>query len=815
MERELQQVLAFVRRIGKRNSYYFVGFLVLVLFLAVLTIQVGKPSILTSRAGLLLGSGQIIDSDTDIAGRTFILRNTGIVDVYTEGKHTSSFSSRVKNPKSISLEESSRFAKDGVGFQVLVLDDHLNVVYRMSDNGQALGSFPLEKAVAISTDILGRIYGVTQDWKVIESDREGENRRVYSVSYSGRGVPIDIAVDWKGKMFILTNEGQVVSFNRLDSYSNPSIYDHSLPGSRNVFVDSIGNVALTTPNSYLVFNYTSDSKLASGMLTDGDFVFSQRLGVADRQILDMDFSSMAKLIDQRSVEGVSFVDDNPNFSGLDIDDVKQAVADFESVFETQQYRSLKIINTEGRERSFETETMLLGCPKPHIYKDDSEIPPEKRNPQWPKEPVLPGMSDRIYLTAQEGNPYGEVVEPQSGDYGIRVGIESGKWDLLASHGICPPVWVKDNLVDVMNTMFSEVNDAQGIPVKPKMIMISWELYDRSFFESYFSYENAMTYVPPWYVSPNLNKGRDINWLIRLVGEEIPPDERAETNIYGINDPYIGAIDAGCPIGNIYCLGAIIHETLHVMDLPDLYWWDIGTGENLINGFTHRTIWKDDIMSNPSLFKLSRYSATNLNRTYDYRVSGRYNNRDRNHHPFWGTYYLSNSPSVREQSFIFHTLPKFVRFKLVDTNGRPISGNKVKIALSSRRCESYPSECQEGFDPYHSQFVNSNYLQDEGFVLMSQSNQASANTTNEEGMVLVRTDLLSRLNENPSFPDHLSLITPNRAIHFMVMTNKNNLPLYSIVEITQLNMAYMAGQTDTADIEVKMTPALKEVRIRPK
>ncbi len=799
----------------KSNKSIVVTLILLIIIIAsVIGFSVNKSQKLDTQA--ILSLQLPISAEIDVLNKVYVLQNDGTI-LITDQQNSVIGDIKLDDPGNItdfSLDQSYAFSSEKErGLEIVTLDSKNNMIKQYSNSGKLVNSFSSNNAIAISTGLHGNIFSIDNNSNLYIFDRLGNTITTKLLEIEK---PIDLTIDWLGNIYIGTQDGKVYE---LDEHLNTrNVVETNVDRIDKIYVNSANNVFTKAGYKINEIDRSKGNIISEQVIPKGTLLATQRFGTVSENTLNSTPQKYLEAFDlHHSINSDQTSSGENESTILDFNTLQQnKLINNYLLNGDKNYKAAYIVSASKRLMGNPSVNLLGIKPnksvtkicfkKPPIYQTEEEIPEELRN-EWPRK-TYPGTSEIIYLSAKEGNQYGTGADQSSGIYTLHVGIESEKWDILLENGICPPMWIKENLVDKLNEMLENAKDANNQPVKTKVVMISWDIYDRHYFANWATWIN---YVPPWFPTTTINTGRDIKWLVRPSANEVSPDEREKMNIFGSVRPNTAAVDVPCEIGDLYCWGAVLHETGHVMELSDLYWWDMYSGENLVNGFPHSTNFHLDIMSNPTYYAFSSYSASNLNIIYDVRVSGIYSSKL--NHTAWGTFYRSNRYSEIPYAFIFHYLPQTTRFILYKPDGTLLKNASVEIVPSNKRCASGSgSQCDPDFDLYHSQFFKDDSLSQNAYILLSEvaGEQQIANVTDSKGSIAVDTALLTRRDKNGYFA---YTIKPERAINFLIIAKDptNNLPYYSIVEITELNLAYYKGQTDVADIPVTMQVALKVAR----
>lgn len=789
------------------KPFLIILFLASLLIISVIGFILNKSQKLNSQAALL--SQSLVNSEIDVLGRSFILQSNGKIAINNNQNDLISTLNlkNINNPTDFSLDESYAFSNDkNDKLEINILNNKNSSIDKYSLDGQKIKSLPANNAVALSTDLKGNIYLITSNGELIKLDRSGKELTRKKIEINN---PVDITLDWLGNIYIASKNGLIYKLN--DLLDTTSTLNTKLQGINKIYITFTHKLFAQSYNLVYEISQKNGDQLSQQVIPKNSLVAVQRFGSINKKLLDITPQEYLELLDLH--QGVTIDSGQENSSNKDLsvnqskinNSIYTYLTDSQNsnyqpgIYITSLNSQLKPYLPNAKSSQNTNKTTLQNCPeKPPIYKNESEIPEDIKY-AWPRK-TWPGSSNVIYLSNN--------IDNSPNTYNLHVGIESKKWDILVANGICPLTWIKDTLVDPYNRMLSNAKDANNQPVNMKIDFISWELYEREYFKNSFSYIN---YVPPWYPITLLNTERDIKWLIRPSQNEVSQEERETMNVYGINHPAIAAIDVPCEIPDLFCWGAVIHETAHAMELPDLYWWDMYDFENMVNGFSHTTLYPYDIMYNPSDFTLSTYNASILNHLLNVITNNIYNNKAE--HTEFGTFYRTNFPLERDYSFIFHSIPQTVKFKLLKPDGTNLSNASVVIIPSNKKCEVNPGlpECKPNFDKYHSQFFKDDFLTQNAYLQSDlPTDEENTAVSDNEGIIKVNSSLLTRRDKNNYYS---TTIKPERAVIYLIIAREANthFPYYAIVEITQLNLAYFKGQKDVAEIQVDTQPGLREVK----
>lgn len=758
-------------------------------------------------------SGEYLDGEIDVFGRTFLLQKNNRVIILDSAKQIKNFSlEEATEATSIALDQSFNFARNKKEVEIVVLDSGKKQIKKYSIEGKLLSSFFSENVVSITTDVMGFVYGIDSQGLLMKWDQFGNLSAKSELIFAGNKIKANgLTADWQGNIYILSDNGYVFSQNGKKKDSGLKKTSSVSIGKGRLSVDFFGNLSISAKERYLQVEKNAGVVLGQGSLAKNNIIVTQRFGSIKKDVVKLTPSELGTKIDQHYRQNVS-PDALSQISKEEIERMKKTRVDFEKLLSdkpaetlliSKQDRGLLASKVESKTLKFNSLENLQKarpCLKPNIYKTEAEIP-ERFRYNWPNI-TYPGMSSRIYVSPEWGNTYGRQTNQTDGVYSIRLGIETDKWDIFAAQGVCPPLWVKENILDPMNNLLENAVDAAGIPVRTRMVLLSYETYDKDYFADFFG--GWISYVPPWFPQVNRYTGKDINWLLRQPGYEAPDEDWLQWLIYGLNQPWIAGIDAPCGLTDIVCIWAVIHETGHAMDLSDLYGWDLYDFENQHNRLSHWSIWDNDVMHG-YVFNFTPYTASNLNRIYNARTSGVYDNRLYWNDTSAGVFFRSFVPQEKEYAFVFHALPRIIKFQLTDQDGNILSDAKVNIIPSNRRCMRQPAidSCDPRFDNNHSQFFKDDYLEARAFV-QAEANLSTqqAQRTNEQGIITLDSYLLTRRDQNSYFDTG---IDPWRAIHSLILAEKGEKRYNKIVEITELNTAYVQGNTEVATIPVQMAP----------
>lgn len=811
---------SFLNRFRKGNDLLSLAVLsVIIISLSVLVTVIGHPTIFINRAQAIPLQGNLVDGEIDIFGRVFVIWDVGVLVV----KDTETGAERrlALNTSASSMALDQRNILEGRGGEpeILVLNSQQEQVLRFDISGNLMQAFPSQGIVALSTDAQGKIYGLQAWGEVIVWDSSGNQQSTETAvgSQARLGMQFsDISVDKDGAVHIAPSQLKESPDSDLSGFAK------------------LQSAPLANPTSMAVDYFGNTSSISDGWYTkttkDGLQLANREVG-ADRIVVTQRFGAVNKKASSYTPEQLAAIADE-HYNMYEDKNAQTSLPDFEDLISVN-YKGNLLVSSQADtvlvEDAVSEAPELPDCKKPPIYEGDGQPLRDKRgNLVRSTKLVLPGMSERTYFTPEEGNLYGKAMDTTTGNYAIRLGIESGKWDIMAKEGICPYKYVKTELVDRMNAALAKAVDVNGNPVKTRLVLQSWEIYDRYFYpdKKVDGVTQKMNYIPPWYDENNEGTGYDLAWLVRPSRNEVPPEEKFKISIWGNNTPWVGAIDIPCELSNdSFCWWAVMHETGHAMDLGDLYQWDIPERDNLVNGKGYRSIWFPDLMTGGT-DDLGLHSATHLNRTYDARVSGQYDNREPGGGTLYGAYYKVGHPEDRPYAFYFHALTETTSFELVDHQGNPMPGVEVRIVPSNKRCRIFRNlpQCKSFFGQWNSQFFAEDFLSSEAYL----NNQILAPespytvVSDAQGRVTVDTLELTRRDKNIWFREDDGVwvdwvtIFPERAINYLILARRpsDNLKFYGFAELTQINLEAVRGKSQ-ADIKVIMTPDLREVRIQPR
>lgn len=805
---------AQVFRKGETKSIAILSILIIGLSLFVVSVQ--QQQLSRGTAGQIPITGELVDAETDVFGRVVSITSEGVLSVKNISTGEESRLVLSAKPVSLALDQSEVLsgASGNIYLVVVVVDTQDSKLKKFDLNGTLVNTYDASNSVAVTTDEEGKIYSLAKNGLISIINKDG------SVSTDGSLINAsveytDITVDANGKIFTSSREmlQQLVLRNKFQVPERKS----SSSTTPYVSVDSFGNVSRLERGVFTKTKGDREEQLGTKNLGSVKAVIAtQRFALQRSPVSDLELAIAADL------HHGMYQEEPAN------------VGQFQDLLDKTTYVGSKLVTKVGNDLGYQDAVDIVpdlpGCPKPEILEapegPNSVSPIRDKFGRILTNTVFdtPGLSERIFLTPKEGNPYGTSMDPKTGNYAIRLGIETDKWDILAREGICPPQYIKEQIVDRMNAALERARDVNGNPVSTRLVLLSWELYDRHYFTEPAT-SGGMTYVPRWYGANNEGTGYDLEWLLRPSRSEVPPEEKFKMNIAGRNSPWIGAIDIPCELNESYCWWAVMHETGHTMDLGDLYQWDIPERDNLANSRSYKSIWNPDLMYGGT-DDLSTYSATHLNRTHDARVSGQYDNRVPNGGTLYGAYYKVGHPEDRPYAFYFNALTSTTSFGLVDYQGKAMPGLEIAIIPSNKRCRVFSNlpQCESFFGQWNSQFFAEDSLSSEAYLNNQTLAPESVYTVvaDAQGKVMVDTLELTRRDKNIWFREADGVwvdwvtIYPERAINYLILAQRksDNLKFYGFAELTQINLEAVRGKSQ-ADIKVVMTPDLKEVRIQPK